>query len=132
LEAVVLRFENHPMYIQNFLFHLWESRGVTELTPQLADKIENAIIDRKDIEYSILWETLTVNQKKTLKLILLKDGSDLYSADSLKSVNLKTGSMVSKALSSLMNKEIIVKNGHYLIQDVVFKKWLNKTLSLQY
>jgi hypothetical protein len=43
---------------------------------------------------------------------------------------LKTGSLVTKALSSLTKKEIIVKNGSYLIQDIVFKKWLQKTLSL--
>ena len=78
----------------------------------------------------MLWETLSINQKKTLKLILLNDGSNLFNADALKSVNLKTGSLVSKALSSLINKELIVKNGHYMIQDIVFKKWLQKTLSL--
>ncbi len=132
LRDVISRFENHPMYIQNFLFHLWENRSIKELTPTVIDTIETAIIEKKAIEYSTLWETLTVNQKKTLKLILLNNGSDLYSADSLKSVSLKTGSMVTKALSSLIKKEIIAKNGHYIILDVVFKKWLNRTLSLQY
>lgn len=73
---------------------------------------------------------LSINQKKTLKLILLNDGSNLFNADALKSVNLKTGSLVTKALSSLMNKEIIRKNGKYVIQDTVFKKWLQKTLLL--
>jgi hypothetical protein len=47
----------------------------------------------------------------------------------LKSVNLKTGSLVTKALAALMKKEIIVKNGRYMIQDIVFKKWLQKALS---
>ncbi len=132
LEAIISRFENHPMYIQNFLFHLWEERKLKELTPAVIEKIERAMIEKNAIEYSTLWETLTINQKKTLKLVLLNNGSDLYSADSLKSVSLKTGSMVSKALSSLIKKEIITKNGHYLIEDVVFKKWLSRTLSLQY
>lgn len=68
--------------------------------------------------------------KKTLKLILLDQGSNLFNADSLKSVNLKTGSLVTKALASLMKKEIIVKNKRYLILDVIFKKWLQKILSL--
>ena len=71
-----------------------------------------------------------MNQKKTLKLILLNNGTNLFNADALKSVNLKTGSLVTKALSSPIKKEIIVKNKRYLIQDIVFKKWLQKTLSL--
>ncbi len=131
LEEIVARFENHPMYIQNFLFHLWEDPTITELTLPVIDKIESMIIEKKVIEYSTLWETLTVNQKKTLKLILLNSGSDMYTADSLNSVSLRTASLVSKALASLTKKEIIAKNGHYIIQDVVFKKWLYRTLSLQ-
>jgi hypothetical protein len=57
-------------------------------------------------------------------------GSNLFNADSLKSVNLKTGSLVTKALASLVKKEIIVKNNRYLIQDIIFKKWLQKILLL--
>jgi hypothetical protein len=43
---------------------------------------------------------------------------------------LKTGSLVTKALTTLMKKEIIVKNGKYIIQDIIFKKWLQKALAL--
>ena len=130
IEEIVARFENHPMYIQNFMFHLWEQPGKKEFSPEIINTVENAIIDKRSLEHTVLWETLSINQKKTLKLILLNDGSNLYSADSLKSVNLKNGSLVTKALSSLVKKEIIVKNGRYVIQDIVFKKWLQKTLSL--
>lgn len=130
IEEIVSRFENHPMYIQNFLFHLWDEPEKKEFFSETIDKIENSIIERRNLEHTVLWETLSINQKKTLKLILLNDGSNLFNADALKSVNLKTGSLVTKALSSLMNKEIIVKNGKYQIQDVVFKKWLQKTLLL--
>jgi hypothetical protein len=130
IEQIIERFENHPMYIQNFLFHLWDEPGENGLSPDIIDKLENSIIAKSSLEYTMLWETFSINQKKTLKLILLNDGSNLFSADALKSVNLKTGSLVTKALSSLINKEIIVKNNKYMIQDVVFKKWLQKTLSL--
>ena len=130
IEEIVARFENHPMYVQNFLFHLWEERGKKGFSPEIINKVENAIIEKRSLEHTVLWETLSINQKKTLKLILLNNGSNLFNADSLKSVNLRTGSLVTKALSSLIKKEIIVKNGSYLIQDIVFKKWLQKTLSL--
>jgi len=130
IEDVISRFENHPMYIQNFLFHLWEEPIKKKLSLDIIDKIENLIIGRKDLEYTVLWESLTTNQKKTLKLILLNKGANLFNADSLKSVNLKTASLVTKALSSLINKEIIAKNTNYQIQDIVFKNWLLKTLSL--
>jgi uncharacterized protein len=132
ITGVINRFENHPMYIQNFLFHLWEIKGVKKLTTETIENLENTLIDKKSIEYSTLWDNLTINQKKTLKLIILNNGNDLYSADSLKSVDIKTGSVVSKTIVSLIKKEIIVKNGSYNIQDIMLKKWLFKTLSLQY
>ena len=130
INAIIETFENHPMYIQNFLFHLWEEPAKKEFSPDTIRKIEKAIVEKRSLEYSVMWETLSINQKKTLKLILLNQGSNLYNADALKSVNLKTASLVTKALGSLMKKEIIVKNGTYLIQDIVFKKWLQITLSL--
>ena len=130
IEEIAGRFENHPMYIQNFLFHLWERPVKKGFSPEILSEVEDAIIEKRSLEHTVLWETLSINQKKTLKLILLNNGSNLFNADSLKSVNLKTGSLVTKTLSSLMKKEIIVKNGRYLIQDVIFNKWLQKTLSL--
>ncbi len=130
IEEIAGKFENHPMYIQNFLFHLWEKPAKRGFSPEILNEVEDAIIEKRSLEHTVLWETLSINQKKTLKLILLNSGSNLFNADSLKSANLKTGSLVTKALSSLMKKEIIVKNGRYLIQDVIFKKWLKKTLSL--
>ncbi len=127
VEKFVARFENHPMYIQNFLFHLWDEPVKRGFTPEVIDKLENKIIEKRSSEHIILWETLSINQKKTLKLILLNNGVNLFNADALKAVNLKTGSLVTKALAALMKKEIIVKNGNYMIQDIVFKKWLQKT-----
>lgn len=130
IEEIVAKFENHPMYIQNLLFHLWEEPAKKGFSTDIINKVENAIVEKRSLEHTILWETLSINQKKTLKLILLNNGSNLFNADSLKSVNLKTGSLVTKALSSLIKKEIIIKNGNYQIQDIVFKKWLQGTLSL--
>ena len=128
IEKIANKFENHPMYIQNFLFHLWERPVKKEFSNEILNEVENAIIEKRSLEHTVLWETLSINQKKTLKLIMLNNGSNLFNADSLKSVNLKTGSLVTKALSSLMRKEVIVKNGRYFIQDVIFKRWLQKII----
>jgi len=61
----------------------------------------------------------------TTKTGLKKDHARLFSTIQI-SVSLKTGSLLTKALSSLMKKEIIEKNKIYKIQDIVFKKWLQK------
>jgi hypothetical protein len=38
---IVARFENHPMYIQNFLFHLWVEPGKRTLSREIIDKIKD-------------------------------------------------------------------------------------------
>jgi hypothetical protein len=38
---IVARFENHPMYIQNFLFHLWAEPGKRALSREIIDKIKD-------------------------------------------------------------------------------------------
>ncbi|VEN74949.1 conserved hypothetical protein [Candidatus Desulfarcum epimagneticum] len=130
MEEIVARFENHPMHIQNFLFHLWEEIPGRDASLETIDRVEREMIQRKNTEYATLWETLTLNQKKTLKLIIRNRGAGLFTAESLQSVGLKTGSAASKAIAALSEKEIILKNGVWKIQDIVFKKWLQKTLSM--
>ncbi|MDA3900719.1 MAG: hypothetical protein PF637_09410 [Spirochaetes bacterium] len=113
--------ERHPMYIQQFFYHLWDS----DLNkPNIIDRTLRLILLRNRNEYMNIWDSLTLNQRKTLKLIAANDGNELYSADSLKSVSLTTPSQVTKALQSLTNKDIVQKNGTFRIQDVMFKQWV--------
>jgi len=118
---VVNLCEKHPMYIQQFFFYLWDSdlSGNDAVNTTL-----NLILKRNEHEFMILWDNLTLNQRKTLKLLAKNDGKDLYSADSLKSVSFSTPSQVTKSIDALMRKEIVIKNGGYKIQDIMFRQWI--------
>jgi hypothetical protein len=122
LKKIVERFENHPMYIQFFCFFLWEELKKQPWEDDLPDDIEALMIQNKALEYQMLWDNLTKNQKKTLKLVLLNDGKNLFSVEALGSVGIKTASIVTRCLKSLYEKEIIMKNGKYSIQDILLKK----------
>jgi len=67
---------------------------------------------------------LTQNQKKTLKLIAITNGRNIFSAASLQLVGLSRTSQVTRAIEALLENEIIEKNKNYHIQDVLLKKWL--------
>lgn len=125
VEDVVQRCEHHPMYIQQFLYHLWD-----EPQPDRAvvDRIEQLVIRRRRLEFINLWESLTQNQKKTLRLVAIKDGRDLYSADSLQMVGLNRASQVTRAIEALLAREVIEKNERYHVQDILMKKWILRAL----
>ncbi len=113
--------EKHPMYIQQFCYHLWEKKPSSG---DVITEILSLIISRNENEFMSLWDNLTSNQRKALKLIAVNQGVDLYSAGSLSSVGFTSPSQVTKSIEALMTKEIISKNGKYVIQDVMFKQWL--------
>jgi len=123
IERAVQVCENHPMYIQQFFFHLWDEK---ELNMELISKIETQIIDRHENEFLNVWDSLTLNQKKTLKLIVQNAGKDIFYADTIQRAGLKSGSQISKALDNLTKKDIISKNDRYNIQDVMLKKWIQR------
>ena len=125
IETIVQRLDSQPMYIQLFCFYLWQELQNKAWTDQTLEKIERHMIDQKHLEYQILWDSLSINQKKTLKLILLNAGKNLFSAGNLTDANIKTASIVTRCLKSLSEKEIIVKNGKYIIQDLFFRKWIH-------
>ncbi|MCD4743063.1 MAG: ATP-binding protein [Desulfobacteraceae bacterium] len=124
LIQIVKHFENHPMYIQLFCFFLWQELKQTSWNDKIISKIEISMIEQKHLEYQTLWDNLSINQKKTLKLVLINDGKNLFAAEALTMVNIKTASIVTRCLKSLSDKEIIVKNGQYVIEDLFLKKWL--------
>jgi AAA+ ATPase superfamily predicted ATPase len=127
IEEIISRCENHPMHIQQFLFHMW---GGEKTLPslELIDEIERKILRNSHNEFLNLWDALTVNQKKTLKLIIRTGGKDIFFASALQSVDLNAGSQVTRALEKLIRNDIVVKHNGYHIQDVMFKKWIETFL----
>jgi len=125
IKDVIFRCENHPMYVQQFLYFLWDE---PEISPETLNKIEHKILQRHYHEFLNLWESLTANQKKTLKLIVSTDGKEIFYANAIQSVDLKSGSQITRALDVLIKKDVVCKNKNYRIQDVMFKKWIQTLL----
>jgi AAA+ ATPase superfamily predicted ATPase len=123
IENVVSRCDNHPMYIQEFFFNLWDARAISI---ELVDRVELEILQNREAEFIGCWESLTLNQKKALKLIVAAGGKNVYSADNLSNYGLKSASQVSKALELLIKREFVSKNRIYSVQDVFFKRWVEK------
>ncbi len=127
LEEIVARCENHPMYVQQFFFFLWEEKA-RELSIDTVDGIERRILQSSQNEFLNLWDSLTLNQKKTLKLIILTGGREMFYANALQAVDLNAGSQVTRSLEKLVGDDIVLKNNDYKIQDVMFKKWMQAFL----
>ncbi len=118
---VVGRCENHPAYVQEFFFWLWDEQKVTK---EVIDGVERRIIERQIAEFSAEWEALTINQRRALKLVASSGGRNLFTADKLSMHGFRTASQLTTALRRLVNKGLVGKNEEYEIHDPLFRKWL--------
>jgi AAA+ ATPase superfamily predicted ATPase len=125
IEEVVSRCGNHPMYVQQFLYHLWDT---AEPNFDTLDKVEATILRKNHTQDLTPWESLTLNQKKTLKLVIKAGGRKIFNAAAMHAADLQSSAQVTRALESLIAKDIVTKNGEYRIQDVMFKKWVETLL----
>ena len=122
---IVSYCEFQPMYIQQFLFDLWRSSVVSE---DLLDHVKKSILARQRNQFMVLWDLLTQNQRKALKLLVETGSQGIYTAAQLQRVGFNTGSVLHRALQALIEKEIIYKNNSYQFQDAMFKNWLAQML----
>ena len=122
---IVERCAYQPIYIQQFLFDLWRSETVNL---SVLDEIEKAIIISQKAQFIILWDLLTLNQKKALRLLAETGGEGIYTAEQLQRVGFNSGSVLHRAIGSLVEKEILAKNDTFQFQDAMLKKWV-KSLS---
>ncbi|MGD9090809.1 MAG: hypothetical protein PVI38_20145, partial [Desulfobacterales bacterium] len=104
---IVERCDYQPMYIQQFLFDLWRCDTVNLAA---LDEIQKSIIVSQKNQFIVLWDLLTQNQKKTLWLLAETGGEGIYAAEQLQRIGFNSGSVLQRALMSLVEKEILSKN----------------------
>ena len=118
---IVERCDYQPMYIQQFLFDLWRSDIVSF---DVLEEIQKSIITRQKNQFIVLWDLLTQNQKKALRLLVETEGESIYAAEQLQRVGFNSGSVLQRALLSLVEKEILSKNATFQFQDAMLKIWV--------
>lgn len=123
---ILLRCENHPLYVQQFFFFLWNEDEITEDT---IGKVENLILQRRHNEYANRWDNLSLNQKKTCVLLINSGGKSIYQTEGIQKAGLKSPSQVKMAVEYLQRNDIISKNDIYHFNDTMFKKWINRLAS---
>jgi uncharacterized protein len=121
IEDVAGRCENHPMYVQAFFFHLWPEK---DMSVEVLDRIERRLVEKRIPEYAYVWDTLTLNQKRALKLVAGTGGKNVFAAENLSQYGFRTGSQLTAALSHVEQLGAVEKNDHWTIHDPFFKRWL--------
>jgi hypothetical protein len=74
----------------------------------------------------ILGDSLTLNQRKALRLLAETGGENMYYAEALQRFGLKSGFLLNRALTSLLSREVVTKNKVHHIQGAMLRKWIQR------
>jgi len=125
--------EGHPSYTQQLCHAVWglvdHRRAVTSLD---VEKGVQLLLRRESYAYTILWESLPLNQRRLLRgLALEKSGVGAFTSGFMAKYGLASTSTLQRVLPALLSKDIIdrdVNKGkqRYYIVDRFFKVWIRK------
>ncbi|RLA83124.1 MAG: ATP-binding protein [Epsilonproteobacteria bacterium] len=111
--------------MQHIFFLLYLKFRDVEIDEEIVEEILEEILSYKTAMYRALLDTFTLNQKKSLKLIL-KYKNGLFSRDVLNEQNLSKNVMQS-SINTLIDREILDKSDDvFFIPDRAFELWGKK------
>lgn len=124
--------EGHPFYTQHLCHALWELCEPGERVDEgLAARALDLLLQREHHAYSVLWETLTLNQRR-LVAGLVAQGRDArpFSADFVHGHGLGSASSAQRAARSMLERDIIDRDADgYVVTDRFLRLWIRRTLS---
>ena len=117
--------ENVPHYVQLLCFNLWDHfHKASRISETHIQEALTNTLRSQEPAYMMLWEGLTLHQRKTLKAAAALKGRLLTAKDSMRIYNLESASNVAKSLKALCKKGILRKEKEgYVFEDVFLGRW---------
>jgi hypothetical protein len=134
LELIVETTECHPYYTQylcHVLYDIMEKRRIrTGDVPKAID----LLLSRESTAYMNTWDLLTHRQKQALvALSETGPGESPFRPEILRRFNISQPAVMLRALGSLVDKDLVDREGgRYDIIDLFFKRWIKTYISMGY
>jgi len=125
---LVEQMDAHTYYVQQLAHILWNNTE-EEVTETVFDKSIDDIIARNAMMYENIFDNLSINQIKVLKMLILDHGAKYTGAKMIQKYGFGSSAIVIQALKALENKEVIDRfEGTPQIMDPVLKMWMRKRI----
>jgi AAA+ ATPase superfamily predicted ATPase len=134
LKLIMETTECHPYYTQylcHVLYDIMEKRRIrTDDVPKAID----LLLSRESTAYMNTWDLLTHRQKQTLvALSETGPGESPFRPEILRRFNISQPAVMIRALGSLVDKDLVDREGgRYDIIDLFFKRWIKTYISMGY
>ena len=113
----VLAFTDcHPYYTQQLAYHVWNVIATGVKDDDLVQTAINDVVQLHDYDYERLWNTVNNTDKNTLSRLVTKRATS----------HQQPPSTVQSSLKRLCKEGLLIKNGHYQVDDPFFSLWIAK------
>ena len=130
IREILQTTDDHPYYTQLLCHILWDRNQQEKIiTKESITAALQEVFMREAHAFQGLWDMLTLKARQLLVALAKEEGPQvqLFSSDFLRKHNLGSASSVQRAITRLLEEEVLEKtDGGYQFTDVFFKRWLRE------
>jgi len=127
-EAIVDLAGNLPYDVQRLAHETWDdvrARGGRKVTLEDLHGTLARLLSEQETIFEALWQRLTLQQRATLRAVVLQGGREIHSADARFRHRLGGPSTIQKSLGALSKQDVLLKEGpRYLVVDSLLREWV--------
>jgi hypothetical protein len=127
-EAIVELAGNLPYDVQRLAHETWDEvrgKGVRKVTLEDLHRTLTRLLSEQETIFEALWQRLTLQQRATLRAVVLQGGREIHSADARSRHRLGGPSTIQKALTALTKHDVLLKEGpRYIVVDSLLREWV--------
>jgi len=127
-EAIVELAGNLPYDVQRLAHETWDdvrSKGGRKVTLEDLHGTLTRLLSEQETIFEALWQRLTLQQRATLRAVVLQGGRDIHSADARERHRLGGPSSTQAALAALAKQDVLLKEAsRYVVVDSLFREWV--------
>ena len=127
-EAIVDLAGNLPYDVQRLAHEAWDdvrARGGRKVTLEDLHTTLTRLLSEQETIFEALWQRLTLQQRATLRAVVLQGGREIHSADARFRHRLGGPSTIQKSLAALTKQDVLLKEGpRYVVVDSLLREWV--------
>jgi hypothetical protein len=127
-EAIVDLAGNLPYDVQRLAHEAWDdvrAKGGRKMTLEDLHGTLTRLLSEQETIFEALWQRLTLQQRATLRAVVLQGGREIHSADARMRHRLGGPSTIQKSIAALTKQDVLLKEGpRYVVVDSLLREWV--------
>jgi len=127
-DSIIELAGNLPYDVQRLAHETWDdvrAKGARKATLEDLHGTLTRLLSEQETIFEALWQRLTLQQRATLRAVVLQGGREIHSADAQSRHRLGGPSTIQKSLAALTKQDVLLKEGpRYVVVDSLLREWV--------